>query len=102
MTMEDNETWIAHITGTGGIIPMLNKRLFLIRRLRNKINTDCLRKVAESIYTSKIRYGLQLCSKIRWSEQDPKEGIMKDLQKTQNKLLRFLNKSKLEDKMPTK
>ena len=66
-----------------------------------KINDTCLKKVADSIYTSKIRYGIQLCGKIRWSEQDPKERIMKDLQKTQNKLLRFLNNSKLDDKIPT-
>ena len=50
---------------------------------------------------SKVRYGLQLMGKIRWSEEGTKQGIFKELQKTQTKLLRFLNKSKISDKVPT-
>ena len=57
-------------------------------------------KVVESIYMSKVRYGLQLMGKIRWTEEDTRQGIFKELQKTQNKLLRFLNKSKISDKIP--
>ena len=32
---------------------------------------------------------------------DQKEGVMKEVQKTQNKLLRFLNKSRIADKINT-
>ena len=49
----------------------------------------CIKKVADSIYTSKIRYGLQLCAKVRMYEDEKKDGLMKELQKTQNKILRF-------------
>ena len=34
--------------------------------------------------------------------EESNEGLMKDLQKTQNKMLRFLNKSKIKDKISTK
>ena len=47
-------------------------------------------------------YGLQLIGKIRWSDQETKYGPLKELQKTQNKLLRFLNKSRISDKISTK
>ena len=46
-------------------------------------------------------YGLQLLGKNCWSDQDPHSGPLKELQKTQNKLLRFLNKSKISDKIST-
>ena len=77
-------------------IPMLNKRLFLIKRLKN-IYT-CLKKVAESICISKICYGVQLCARVRCNEDDVSQGDLKDLQKAQNKLLRFLNKTKISGK----
>ena len=43
-------------------------------------------------------YGLQLLGKIRWTDQD----LLQELQKTQNKMLRFLNKTKISDKISTK
>jgi hypothetical protein len=101
MNMHDSQTWKSHIQGSGGIIPNLNKRLFQLRRLRNHLSEDSIKKVADSIYTSKIRYGLQLCSKVRWSDSETRDGVMEQLQKTQNKLFRFLNKTKISDKIRT-
>ena len=63
--------------------------------------TKNIQKVAESIYMSKLMYGLQLLGKIRQSAQDPQTGQLKKLQKTQNELLRFLNNSKISDKVST-
>ena len=60
-----------------------------------------LRKVAESLFNSKIRYGLQMCGKIRWKDSDPTPKLMKDLQQSQNKMLRLLNGSRLSDKIST-
>ena len=62
----------------------------------------CLQKVANSIYTSKFRYGLQLCAKVRCQDEDSTSKSMNKLQKTQNKLLRFLNRKKNSDKIHTK
>ena len=60
MSLDNNQQWKTHISGTGGVISNLNKRLYKLRRLRNHVNEECLKRVANSIYTSKIRYGLQL------------------------------------------
>ena len=101
MSLDDNQQWKSHISGSGGVIPNLNKRLYTLRRLRNHVNEECLKKVANSIYTSKIRYGLQLCGKVRSQPEDTTVKVMKELQKTQNKMLRFLNKTKISDKIKT-
>ena len=80
-------------------LPLLASLAGGLRKLRNHVNEDCLKKVANSIYTSKIRYGLQVYAKMKWMEADTKIGVMKELQKTQNKLLRFLNKTRIKDKI---
>ena len=50
---------------------------------------------------SKIRYGLQLIGKVRWTSEDPEQGDLKDIQKVQNKMLRLINGSRLIDKIST-
>ena len=60
-----------------------------------------LRKLADSIFNSKIRYGLQMCGKIRWQNSDTTPKLMKDLQLAQNKMLRLLNGSRISDKIST-
>ena len=88
--------------GTGGLISSLNQRLFLIRRLKNSINKEQLVKVANSIFMSKIRYGLQLLGTVRLKTQDPKNQDLTAIQLIQNKLVRILNGTKLADKIRTK
>ena len=102
MCLDDNQQWKSHISGTGGVISNLNKRLYKLRRIKNHLNDVCLKRVADSIFTSKIRYGLQLVSKVKTQNEDSTSKLMKDLQKTQNKMLRFLNKSRVSDKINTK
>ena len=48
---------------------------------------------------SKLRYGLQLCSEVRLTNEDKKSFIMKELQLTQNRMLRSINNSKIKDKI---
>jgi hypothetical protein len=102
MTFQDNLKWKAHITGKGGLISSLNQRVFIIKKLRNHLNKSALSKVAESLFTSKLRYSLQLLSKVRWSEEDPKNQDLMSLQRIQNKLTRLLNSTKISDKITTK
>ena len=64
-------------------------------------NNDRLRKVANGIWTSKLRYGLQLYSKVRRNNQDPTNANMDKLQITQNKMARVLENVTLKDKTPT-
>jgi hypothetical protein len=100
--VEDNLKWNNQIRGKGGVIPALNTRLYLIKRMKNKINVDRLRKVANSIWSSKLRYGLQLYAKVRMNLQDQLNPNIEKLQVAQNKLARVLENVNLSDKMPTK
>ena len=99
LTFDDNQKWQSQISGKGGMLSSLNQRLFMIKRLRNVLNYKGLRKVAESLYISKVRYGLQLMGEIRWSNSESESVALGRIQKSQNKLLRFLNKSSLIDKV---
>ena len=58
--------------------------------------------VAESIFISKLRYGLQLLGQVRWKEEDAQAQGLEQLQKSQNKLLRLLNSTRISDKINTK
>ena len=102
ITFDDDLKWNSQIHGKGGLVSSLNQRLFGIRRLKNSLKYDGLRKVADSLFTSKMRYGLQLMGQIRWAAEDPQSGLLEVLQKSQNKLLRFLNNSKIKDKVSNK
>ena len=55
-----------------------------------------------SVFTSKLRNGLQLLGKIRWSDSDAQNSCLLTLQRTKNKLIRFLNSSRISDSIPTK
>ena len=99
MQLTDDLQWKEHI---GKTINALRKRLFLITRLRNKLNGLSLKRISESLFNSKIRYGLLLCGKVRQFDQDPKQGLLHEIQLIQNKLFRTLNNSTLKDKIRTK
>ena len=76
--------------------------MFIIKRLKNQIGGAYTKKIVDSLYTSKLRYGLPLYGKIRWTENDVNTKPFKDLQLNQNKMLRFMNSSKLKEKVSSK
>ena len=80
----------------------LRSRLYLLRRLSRAISSDRMKRISDSLYTSKIRYGLQLYGKVRTNEQDPTESLLESLQTTQNKFARFVHGSTLMDRISTK
>ena len=102
ITFDNNQKCNSQIQGKGGVISSLNQRLYMLRRLNNFVSKQALSKIADSIFTSKVRYGLQLLGKIRWSVQDPQQGDLQDIQVMQNKMLRLLNGTKMVDKISTK
>ena len=61
-----------------------------------------MNRIVDSLYTSKLRYGLQLLGKVRTKEEDSSNGLLAKLQVTQNKLARFLNGTNLLDKVCNK
>ena len=77
-------------------------RLFLIKRFCNHISKDRLKRIADSLYMSKIRYGVQLYGNVRMNEADPEQKLLGSIQVAQNKMARFLTGKKLLDKIPTK
>ena len=76
--------------------------MFVIKRLRNELNRESLIKIADSLYTSKLMYGLAICGKIRWTEEEVITQEFKDIQKNQNKLLRYLNSTRISNMISTK
>ena len=100
--IDDDQKWSSQITGKGGVISSLNSRLFLLKRLKNNINAERLKRVADSIWTSKLRYGLQLYAKVRTQETDPTNLLMSKLQVNQNKMLRVLENVLPKDGVHTK
>ena len=102
MTFDSSQKWNEHIYGTGGLIPSLNQKLFFIRRLKNSVGQAALLKISHSLFISKLRYGLQLLGRVRWSDTDPLNNELESLQKCLNKLLRTLNGTKIIDQISTK
>ena len=76
--------------------------MFIIKRLKNQIECVYIKKIVDSLYTSKLRYGLPLFGRIRWTVTDSTLKPFKELQLNQNKMLRFMNGSKIADKVSTK
>ena len=54
------------------------------------------------LWVSKLRYGLQLCNKVRLSESDQTSANMKSIQLTQNRMLRAINNTRIKDKISTR
>ena len=73
----------------------------MVRRLSNELDNKSLKKMADSFYISKLRYVLSLFGKIRWNSNEPSHKEFEDLQVNQNKLLRFLNNTRISDKIST-
>ena len=80
----------------------MQPRLFLIKIIKNQLSADRLKKVADGIWTSKLRYGLQLYGKVRTNNTDPMNSTIKKLQIAQNKFARVLENVFLKDRMSTK
>ena len=102
VTIDDTQKWETQIYGTGGLLKNLNSRLFMVKRLSKDLNKESLVKIADSLYTSKVRYGLSLYGKVRVVSEDSETQEFKDIQKHQNQLLRFLNNSRVSDKISSK
>ena len=97
MTFNENQHWNSHIYGKGGDTSSLNSRLFQIKILGNSLNKQSLLKLADGLFTSKMRYGMHLLGKVRRIESDPSDSTIDDIQKVQNKLARFLNGKTISD-----
>jgi hypothetical protein len=92
MTFDEKLGWNTHIHEKRGLISSLKSRLFLVKRLMNHLNHNALMKVVDGLFTSKLRYGLQLYGKVRRNDEYPMNADLAAIQKVQNKLVRIVNK----------
>ena len=102
ITIQDNQGWSEHFKGRKGLINQLNKRTFAIRRIANQIPNNQIIKVVQSLWMSKLRYGLQLCNAVKISSEDTQSGNMKAAQIAQNKMVRMMGKVSLKDHIRSK
>ena len=77
---DDDQHWESQIFGKGGVLSALNSRLYIIRRLKSHLSLRSIAKVVDGLFTSKIRYGLQLYGKVRIRSEDPTCEIFKRIQ----------------------
>lgn len=99
MQIEESQEWNVHLRS---LTSSLNQRLFTIRRVSHHIPKCKLMNVVHSLWVSKLRYGLQLCTKVQQKPEERIPALMKSLQLSQNRLLRLLNNSRVSDKISTK
>ena len=97
VTIDDKHNWKDHFSGTNGLIHSLNKITFSLRRIRNHIHKEEMVKVIQSLWMSKLRYGLQLCNQVRVRKEDPENQNMKAAQIAQNKMMRMLEGVSLKE-----
>ena len=102
VVIDNDQKWKSHFCGKGGLLSSLNQRLFMVRRLSNHISKKKLHKIVDSLWTSKLRYGLQLCTEVRLNEDQPKSQYLTMVQRAQNKMLRVLDGSMVTDRKRTK
>ena len=98
LKIEENQKWNIHckeLTAT------LNSRLFQIRRIKNQVPKRCIMRIVQSLWFSKLRYGLQIIAQTRLKEKDPSHILMDGLQIAQNRMLRLLHGSTLKDRIST-
>ena len=93
--------WKSQINGKGGLLSALNSRLYIIRRLQSHLSKKSILKLVDGLFTSKVRYGLQLYGRVRTQQSDPVCEDFKDIQLAQNNMLRALNNSKVKDMVST-
>ena len=70
--LDENQQWTSQIKGMGGTINSLNSRLYTVKRLSNIISKNRVKRIYDSLYTSKLRYGLQLFGRVRCTEDEPR------------------------------
>ena len=96
--IQESQEWTEHLKC---LTSSLNQRLFVIQRVAPQTPKSKLMNIVHSLWVSKLRYGLQLCTKVQINQEERRPALMKSLQLTQNRLLRTLNGTKISDKIST-
>ena len=98
MSIDEDQKWSTHFSG---LISALNKRTFTIRRVANQIPKEKVINIVHSLWMSKLRYGLQLCNKVRINEEEMTNQNMKSTQIAMNKMVRMVEGVSLKGHITT-
>ena len=85
--------WDQHVKE---LVRKLKFRLFKLRRLKEKLPNYLLKRVADGIFMSLIRYALPLYCPVQFEVEDPKPGSIDKLKKTFNDCIRLLTGTPLK------
>ena len=102
LTIGDKMNWKEQINGANGLVNALNHRTFTIRRIKNQIPKKDVIKSVQSLWMSKLRYGLQFCGKVRTNSDDSSNIHVKSIQIAQNKMLRMMEGVSLKEHITSK
>ena len=94
VSIDDTQKWHVQLSD---LTNSLNNRTFAIRRISNQLPKNEVLKVVQSLWMSKLRYGLQLCNQVRLKSDDPTNNLMEAAQVAQNKMLRMLDRVTLKE-----
>ena len=54
ITFNDKQNWSAQIHGIGGVVASLNQRMFIIKRLKNQVGADSMKKLVDGLFRKTI------------------------------------------------
>ena len=77
----------------------LKQRMFLLKQIKQALSINELKTIAEALFNSKLRYGIAVFGQVRLRESDPCPGQMKDLQLSQNSMMRLICGKRITDKV---
>ena len=88
VTVTNDLKWDEHIKK---LVAKLKFRLFNLRRLSKQLPNNLLKRVADAIFMSHVRYGLSLYCSIEIEPNDPHSNSIEKLRTVFNDCLRLLS-----------
>ena len=92
--VSNNLRWEQHLSP---LLPKLRHRLFTLRRIKGKLPNHLLKRVADGIFMSQVRYGLPLYCPVKMKEEDPTPGWIDKLTVAFNDCLRLITGNTRQD-----
>ena len=96
MWVSNDLKWSHHLSV---LASKLNHRLFTLRRMEQVVPRSLLKKVADGIFISKLRYGLAIFWPVRLEHSDPHPLCVHGIKVIFNRMLRLLCGTVQEDRM---
>ena len=96
LSVQNDLTWKTH---TENMIRNLQYRIGIIKRLRSILTQKQLEIIAQGLIVSKLRYGLSVYSRFRFSQDDGNNKESQSIQVLLNDVMRTLKGAKRKDRL---